>query len=384
MAGRDVQAAGALLTADGTASGYVTVLNSLPFRVGAHAWLSATGVTAREVIIASVSTNGQIGVRYVDSPGTGPNYGLSDVSAYTVALVARFDMPTQFVDEDLIAVDITRQSAILEVDATPRFPAANDYLPVRLTDGVSFYKATGGSGGGGTSSLFGSPFPTDGTAAGFTDGVDMQGATVFDMDSGPGSQFVIGISLRKAGLGGSVELGTGTNPIRIDPTGTTPQPVTGTAADNMANSSAKLPVLAAVATTANPSWTNGNMVPLSVDTTGALRVAGVTSAAALVTRHAEIVAIGSGSETTIITVTASVTPTHVMKVEVSGENVALFRVKVNGTVISDKRTWWGAFNQVFDYPLSGLVLASGDVLTVTVIHNRPTTANFEATVHADN
>jgi hypothetical protein len=36
------------------------------------------------------------------------------------------------------------------VDVTPASPAGNDYLPVRLSDGTSFYNATGGGGGGGT------------------------------------------------------------------------------------------------------------------------------------------------------------------------------------------------------------------------------------------
>lgn len=34
------------------------------------------------------------------------------------------------------------------VDVTPASPAANDYLPVRLTDGATFYTASGGAGGG--------------------------------------------------------------------------------------------------------------------------------------------------------------------------------------------------------------------------------------------
>lgn len=50
--------------------------------------------------------------------------------------------------------------------------------------------------------------------------------------------------------------------------------VVGTGTDNMANSTAKLPTLPAVANTSAPSWTNGNMVPLSTDTAGNLRVTG--------------------------------------------------------------------------------------------------------------
>jgi endonuclease V-like protein UPF0215 family len=61
--------------------------------------------------------------------------------------------------------------------------------------------------------------PTDGTNA---------VTQTFDLDTGAGTDFQLGVSLRKAASGGSVELGTGTNPIRTDPTGTTVQPVSGT------------------------------------------------------------------------------------------------------------------------------------------------------------
>lgn len=61
-------------------------------------------------------------------------------------------------------------------------------------------------GGGGTSSTFGAAFPGTGTAAGFSDGANMQGAKVFDLDSGAGFDRVLGASLRRTGAGGSVEL----------------------------------------------------------------------------------------------------------------------------------------------------------------------------------
>lgn len=48
--------------------------------------------------------------------------------------------------------------------------------------------------------------------------------------------------------------------------------VTGTSADNSANASLKLPVLATRANAAAPSWTEGNQAPLSVDLAGNLRV----------------------------------------------------------------------------------------------------------------
>lgn len=61
--------------------------------------------------------------------------------------------------------------------------------------------------------------PTDGTNA-----ISM----TFDNDSGAGTEYNIGVSLRKSASGASVELGTSSDPVRIDPTGTTPQPVSGT------------------------------------------------------------------------------------------------------------------------------------------------------------
>lgn len=91
--------------------------------------------------------------------------------------------------------------------------------------------AFGGSGG--TASNFGSAFPTPGTAAGFSDGANMQGARVFDGDSGGGTQYVAGAILRKVASGGTVEAGTSSDPLRTDPTGSTTQPVSGTVTANM-------------------------------------------------------------------------------------------------------------------------------------------------------
>lgn len=99
-------------------------------------------------------------------------------------------------------------------------------------NGVLCATGGGGGGGGGTSSNFGQAFPSTGTAAGFSDGTNMQGARVYDTDSGAGTQYTLGVNLRIAGSGGSVEGGTSSNPIRVDPTGSTTQPVSGTVTAN--------------------------------------------------------------------------------------------------------------------------------------------------------
>jgi hypothetical protein len=54
--------------------------------------------------------------------------------------------------------------------------------------------------------------------------------------------------------------------------------VQGASSDNSANSTAKQPTLPAIAKSANPSWTDGNQVPLIVDpATGGLKVSGLSS-----------------------------------------------------------------------------------------------------------
>ena len=75
---------------------------------------------------------------------------------------------------------------------------------------TAFESCAGAGGTGGTSSDFGAAFPSAGTAAGFTDGTNMRQSTVFDLDSGAGTQYVLGVTLRAAASGGSVALSTNT------------------------------------------------------------------------------------------------------------------------------------------------------------------------------
>jgi hypothetical protein len=142
--------------------------------------------------------------------------------------------------------------------------------------------------------------PSSSTQVGGSDGTNLQVLRVFDADTGAGTQYVLGVGLRKFASGGSVELGTSSDPIRIDPTGTTTQPVSGTVTANAgtgnftvvqatasnlraqtASESATgsaVPATANLAggsvTTAAPTYTNGNLGALSLTTSGLLRVDG--------------------------------------------------------------------------------------------------------------
>lgn len=166
---------------------------------------------------------------------------------------------------------------------------AQQALSIQVVDG-SGNQVT--SFGGGASSTYGAAFPATGTAAGFSDGTNMQGARVFDVDTGAGTQYVAGVSLRKAASGGSVEAGTSADPLRVDPTGSTTQPVSGTVTANIGTSGAlaldasvtglqvaqgsataaqKGGLILAAVTTAAPSYTTAQTNPLSLTTAGGLR-----------------------------------------------------------------------------------------------------------------
>lgn len=81
-------------------------------------------------------------------------------------------------------------------------------LTVQIVDG-SGTQVTAFSGSGGTSSNFASTFPSAGTGIGFSDGTNMQGARVFDLDSGAGTEYGLGVSMRIAASGGSIPITAG-------------------------------------------------------------------------------------------------------------------------------------------------------------------------------
>ena len=89
-------------------------------------------------------------------------------------------------------------------------PSGMEYaLAVRIIGGATIT-------GGGTSSLFTAPFPPSGTAAGFNDGTNMQGAMVYDTNLSPATEWTLGVNLRQSGPTGSVEVGTQSNPLFVD------------------------------------------------------------------------------------------------------------------------------------------------------------------------
>lgn len=89
-----------------------------------------------------------------------------------------------------------------------------------------------------TGKATGSAVPSKANYMGGSDGTNIEGVRVFDADTGGGTQYVLGVVLRKSSSGGSVELGTSADPVRTDPTGTTTQPVSGTVTANQGTAAA--------------------------------------------------------------------------------------------------------------------------------------------------
>lgn len=85
--------------------------------------------------------------------------------------------------------------------AAPTWPEGS-IVPCSV-DLAGALRTSAGGGGGGTSSTFGAAFPATGTAAGFSDGTNMQGGRVYDTDSGVGTEFTVGAADRCAASGGS-------------------------------------------------------------------------------------------------------------------------------------------------------------------------------------
>lgn len=83
------------LTGDGDVHGYVTVASNVPYYPGALVWLHGTTTAPLQFIVVNLSSTTKVGLRAVLDPtsnsarAAGPQYGRSDVSAFTMSDGAR-------------------------------------------------------------------------------------------------------------------------------------------------------------------------------------------------------------------------------------------------------------------------------------------------------
>ena len=98
----------------------------------------------------------------------------------------------------------------------------------------------------------------------------------------------------------------------------------------------------------------------------------------------EISSVATSVLSTIATYTApSGSNSFLQKIEISGTNIAEYRILINSSVVDKKRTYFGGSLDaefVFAITGTGLDLAVGDVVTIKVIHNRPTVGDFNARI----
>jgi hypothetical protein len=124
---------------------------------------------------------------------------------------------------------------------------------------------------------------------------------------------------------------------------------------------------------------------LAVNSDGSINVNLVSSSSSpgLTKFYNEVFSVASGVETTLITFTAPALGFKLSRVSCGGGNVAIFKIKVNGVTFETRRTWWMGFTTdfIFENVTNAINLSSGDILTVTVLHNRPSLANYEVSLY---
>lgn len=104
-----------------------------------------------------------------------------------------------------------------------------------------------------------------------------------------------------------------------------------------------------------------------------------------VNQYNEVLAVASGSTTTVVTYTVPpATSVALERISGSGGNIALYTILLNGTPIDTQRTYFGgALNVQFEFMSTanlGLILSAGDIISMTILHDRPYVANFEGRI----
>ena len=100
-------------------------------------------------------------------------------------------------------------------------------------------------------------------------------------------------------------------------------------------------------------------------------------------RYNEINSVTKDLETVLLTFTApSGVSTYLQRIDVSGSNIAEYKIKIDNVIIDKKRTMHGnGLNEYFIFDgksNNGYPLTSGQIVTVTVIHSRPQTGDFNS------
>lgn len=197
---------------------------------------------------------------------------------------------TSSVDKATFTGGTSAGTALMGVVTPTDVPVAANKIAVAslATDRSVNVTIVGGSisGGNAAASATGSSVPASAGYLGISVGGTLRGATGFDLDSGAGTEFAQGLSLRKIASGGSVEAGTATDPLRTDPTGSTTQPVSGTVTANIGSIGTL--ATAALQTTGNTSLSSIDGKITAVNTGAVVLSSGTVTTVSTVTNLSQL------------------------------------------------------------------------------------------------
>lgn len=162
----------------------------------------------------------------------GPITGVNPSITYTLQEVDPGDKNTAIGDPKIIGpintIGITKTSIFLKNSSTLKvFWTVTGTSPVFNNIHASLFSKISGHNFIQGENSDGQPNINPILIAG-TDGYNIRNIQLHDLDNDNESEYNIGVSLRLPGSGGSVVGGTSINPIRIDPIGTTIQPISAT------------------------------------------------------------------------------------------------------------------------------------------------------------
>lgn len=92
----------------------------------------------------------------------------------------------------------------------------------------------------------------------------------------------------------------------------------------------------------------------------------------------EINAVATGVDTLVLSYTA-LADSKIRQIDVSGQNIAEYTIKVNSITVGKKRTYYTNINTEFVFQV-GFNLVIGDVVEVRVLHQRPDAVSFNSTI----
>lgn len=173
---------------------------------------ATTTLLAGNAVIGALLPNQSVNVAQIAGTATSVNNGVSDAgtqrvtlasdSTGQVKLAAGNNVIGHTIVDSLPAISLAAGTNVIGHTIVDTLPSISLGASASVIGHVIVDSAPGG---GGTNSTFGAAIPATGTAAGLSDGTNMQLARVFDADTGAGTQYVEGANLRISANGGSIE-----------------------------------------------------------------------------------------------------------------------------------------------------------------------------------